>query len=147
MCMDHVDTDVAPASPMAFLAASRHRALARQDAEFVSVHSCCRCWASLLLCFAKERAAHVNGFLCAKTQISGVHDERGGGGASEDKCLRYVQSLPIPLKVKQALLLLFRELSEEVAQAALKRMKGASAPSADGLPAEVYQAMPNLFVP
>ena len=72
MCMDHVDIDVAPASPMAFLAASRQRALPRQDAEFVSVHSCCRCWASLLPCFATERGAHVNGFLCAKTQISGV---------------------------------------------------------------------------
>ena len=72
MCMDHVDTDMAPASPMAFLAASRHRALPRQSAEFVSLHSCCRCWASLLPCFAIERGAHVNGSLCTKTQISGV---------------------------------------------------------------------------
>ena len=60
MCKDHVDTDVAPASPMAFLAASRQRALPRQDAEYVSVHSRCRCWVSLLPCFATERGAHVN---------------------------------------------------------------------------------------
>ena len=72
MCMDHVDTDVAPASPMAFLAASRQRALPRQDAEVVSVHSCCRCWASLTPCFATERRALVYGFLCVRTQVSGV---------------------------------------------------------------------------
>ena len=72
MCMDRVDTDVAPASVMAFLATSGQRAPPRQDAEFVPVHSCSRCWASLLPCFATERRAHVNGFLSAKTHISGV---------------------------------------------------------------------------
>ena len=43
--------------------------------------------------------------------------------------------------------LLFRELSEELVKTALERLKRGSAPGMDGLPAEVYQAFPEVFVP
>ena len=43
--------------------------------------------------------------------------------------------------------LLFKELTGEVVQAALERMKRGSAPGMDGIPAELYQAYPEIFVP
>ena len=59
MCRGHIALDVAPASSMAFPAASRQGALPRQDAGFVFVFSRCRCQAFLLPFFATERGAHV----------------------------------------------------------------------------------------
>ena len=53
------------------------------------------------------------------------------------ECQQYLASLPIPDKVRRAMPLLFRELTEEVVQAALERMKRGSAPGMDGIPAEL----------
>ena len=63
------------------------------------------------------------------------------------ECQRYLASLPIPEKVRRAMPLLFKELTGEVVRAALERMKRGSAPSMDGIPAELYQAYPEIFVP
>ena len=93
MCMDHVDTYVAPAFPMAFLEAIRQRAPPRQDAEVVFVHSCgCR-WASLMPCFATQRGAHINGFLCATTQLWGVQAFAGiiPVGIPQSRCADHVR--------------------------------------------------------
>ena len=71
--MGHVDTvasTTSPVSPMAFVAASHQRAPPRQDAEFEMVRA--NAWIVLLPCFATKRGAHVNSFLCAKTQDLGV---------------------------------------------------------------------------
>ena len=70
-----------------------------------------------------------------------------GGGATVAECQQYLASLPIPDKVRRVMPLLFRELTEEVVQAALERMKRGSAPGMDGIPAELYQAYPEVFVP
>ena len=71
----------------------------------------------------------------------------GGGGRGIDECQRYIKSLPIPQRVRQALPLLFRELKEDIVVAALERMKRGSAPGMDGIPAEVYQSMLDVFAP
>ena len=56
-----------------------------------------------------------------------------GGGASEEECWLYVRSLPIPDKVRQAMPLLFRELSEKLVVTALERLKSGSSPGQDGI--------------
>ena len=71
----------------------------------------------------------------------------GGGGRGIEECRRYIESLPIPQRVRQAMPLLFRELNEEIVMAGLERMKRGSAPGMDGIPAEVYQSMPDVFAP
>ena len=71
----------------------------------------------------------------------------GGGGRGIAECQRYIESLPMPMRVRQALPLLFRELNEDIVVAALERMKRGSAPGMDGIPAEVYQSMPDVFAP
>ena len=82
-----------------------------------------------------------------------LHHYLGGGGVMEGwggtvaECQQNLASLPIPDKVRRAMPLLFNELTEEVVQAALERMKRGSAPGMDGIPAELYQAYPEVFVP
>ena len=70
-----------------------------------------------------------------------------GGGATPEECQRYLESLQLPQKVLQAIPLLFRELNEDLVRVALERMKRGSAPGKDGIPAEVYQSFPDVFVP
>ena len=64
MCKGHDDVVVAPTSSKAFPAASRQRALPRQDAGFVLVFSRCLCQAFLLPYFAIEHNAHIKIPLC-----------------------------------------------------------------------------------
>ena len=85
----------------------------------------------------------------ASCGIGNICEECGisTGSPMSRKCQQYLASLPIPDKVRRAMPLLFRELTEEVVQAALERMKRGSAPGMDGIPAELYQAYPEFFVP
>ena len=71
----------------------------------------------------------------------------GGGGRGIEECQRYFETLPIPQRVRQAMPLLFGELSADIVVAGLERMKRGSAPGMDGIPAEVYQSMPEVFAP
>ena len=68
-------------------------------------------------------------------------------GRTESECSRYIESLPIPEKVRQAFPLLFKPLSKDIVQCALKKMPKGLSPGRDGVPIELYQAMPELFVP
>ena len=60
-----------------------------------------------------------------------------------------LSATPAPAFVTARLcrVLLFRELSADIVVAGLERMKRGSAPGMDGIPAEVYQAMPEVFAP
>ena len=58
-----------------------------------------------------------------------------------------MQALPVPPKVRKVLPLLMKPLMEEVVLAALQRLKGGSSPGKDGIPAELYQAFPTVFLP
>ena len=68
----------------------------------------------------------------------------GGGTVTEADCWRYVNAFPIPAK---AVPLLMKPLDESVVLAALARLKGGSSPAKDGIPVELYQAFPEVFVP
>ena len=86
----------------------------------------------------------------SKTIARALHDYwggvmGGGGHAGGVPAVRLVAA--IPERVRRAMPLLFRELSEELVKTALERLKRGSAPGMDGLPAEVYQAFPEVFVP
>ena len=71
----------------------------------------------------------------------------GGGGLGGSECERYMNSIPIPQKVKTVLPLLMKPLSEEVTLAALERLKQGSSAGKDGLAAELFQKVPAIFVP
>ena len=68
-------------------------------------------------------------------------------GRTESECSRYIESLPILERVRQAFPLLFKPLSIDIVQCALKKMPKGSSPGRDGVPIELYQALPDLFVP
>ena len=70
-----------------------------------------------------------------------------GGGGTREECKRYIETLPVPEMVQFALPLLMKPQSGEVVQAVLESMKGGSSAGADGMPAELYQQFPSVFVP
>ena len=71
----------------------------------------------------------------------------GGGGGDREECRCYIDNLPLPGKVRTALPLLMKPLSVEVVEAALDSMEGGSSAGADGMPSELYQRFPAVFVP
>ena len=77
--------------------------------------------------------------------LLGRGDGRGGG--QRQRSASVIWTLCVPQKVVQVIPLLFRELNEDVVRAALERMKRGSAPGKDGIPVEVYQSFPDIFVP
>ena len=70
-----------------------------------------------------------------------------GGGPSESGCARYMNTLNIPQKIRNTLPLLMKPLSDDVTLAALERLKQGSSSGKDGLPAELFQKFPAIFVP
>ena len=71
----------------------------------------------------------------------------GGGGPGDVECDRYMISLPILPKVRRAMPLLMKPLTDEVTRAALEQLKQGSSAGIDGLPAELFQRFPEMFVP
>ena len=68
-------------------------------------------------------------------------------GVAEMECLQYLNSLPIPARVRQAAPLLLKPLTTELVDEALHLMKPHSSPGLDGVPAAMYQQLADLYVP
>ena len=66
---------------------------------------------------------------------------------TEEQCMQYLESLPIPQKVRAAFPLLSKPLSEELVMEALHKMRPHSSPRQDTLPAAVYQQLGKVLAP
>ena len=58
--------------------------------------------------------------------------------------MRYFESLGIPEKIKRAIPLLMRPLTEDLVLAALERMPRGSSPGVDGVITDMYKKFPGF---
>ena len=73
---------------------------------------------------------------------SGISKE---GGGTPEQCAQWMQSLPIPTSLKRLAPALFKPLSLEMVQEALKRQFPGASPSIDGFALNIYQEFHEFF--
>ena len=71
----------------------------------------------------------------------------GVQGEPPEAQLRFFESLGLPDKIRRAIALLMRPLSEDIVLAALERMPKGLLPGLDGVTTYVYKFFPSIFVP
>ena len=78
-----------------------------------------------------------------------LSDHSGGiskeGGGTPKQCAEYMQSLPIATSLKRLALALFKTLSLELVQEALKRPVAGASPSIDIFALNIYQEFREFF--
>ena len=89
-----------------------------------------------------SRGAHVT----EPTAIAKAFKGFWGGvmkasGVTEEQCTEWMNSLPVPIRLRKALPALMQPLTESTVLVALEKMRGGTSPGADGLPTEVFRAL------
>ena len=80
-----------------------------------------------------------------------LQEQRSGimaaGTKTVPECIDYLNSLPLAQNIKNVAPILLRPLTQELVLTALENLKRGSSPWVDGIPAEIFQAPSDVFVP
>ena len=83
---------------------------------------------------AKALQEHWSGIMAAGTK-------------TVPECIDSLNSLPLAQNIKNVAPILLRPLTQELVLTALENVKKGSSPGVDGIPAEIFQALLDVFVP